>query len=61
MAVHDAFVAKCESSLLFQTFLVTAAMEGLEDKHGMELDKNGWTVLKNRKSLGGVRNESGLA
>jgi len=41
--------------LLFQTFLITLAMEGLEDKYSMELDKNGWNVLKNRKCFGNIK------
>ncbi len=41
IAINSSFFAKVESSLLFQTFLVTIAMEGLEDKYKMELDKNG--------------------
>jgi len=41
VAINSSFFAKVESSLLFQTFLITISMEGLEDKYKMELDKNG--------------------
>lgn len=41
VAINSAFFTKVENSLLFQTFLITIAMEGLEDKYKMELDKNG--------------------
>jgi len=41
VAINSTFYSKVESSLLFQTFLVTISMEGLEDKYTMELDKNG--------------------
>jgi len=41
VAINSAFFTKVDNSLLFQTFLITIAMEGLEDKYKMELDKNG--------------------
>ena len=41
IAINSTFFLKVESNLLFQTFLITLAMEGLEDKYSMELDKNG--------------------
>lgn len=41
VAINSTFFVKVESNILFQTFLVTIAMEGLEDKYKMELDKNG--------------------
>lgn len=44
VAINSKFFAKVESSLFFQTFLITIAMEGLEDKYKMELDKNGTTI-----------------
>lgn len=40
IAINSKFIDKVEGSLLFQTFLITIAMEGLDDKYGMELDKN---------------------
>lgn len=45
VAINSTFFAKVEGSLLFQTFLVTIAIEGLEDKYKMELDKNGMVYL----------------
>ena len=54
VAINSKFFSKVEGGLVFQTFLVTAAMEGLEDKYNMELDKNSWTILKNRKCFGTV-------
>jgi len=55
VAINTTFFSKVESNLLFQTFLITLAMEGLEDKYSMELDKNGWNVLKNRKCFGSIK------
>jgi len=41
-------------SLVFTSFVVTVAMEGLADKYGDEsrLDRENWTILKNKKFLG---------
>jgi len=55
IAINSTFFLKVESNLLFQTFLITLAMEGLEDKYSMELDKNGWNMLKNRKCFGSIK------
>lgn len=41
-------------SLTFTTFVVNLAMEGLCDKYGdvVNLDRQNWTILKNKKYLG---------
>ncbi|XP_023335054.1 PIH1 domain-containing protein 1-like [Eurytemora carolleeae] len=41
-------------SLIFTTFVLTVAMEGLCDKHGetARLERDGWTILKNKKYMG---------
>jgi PIH1 N-terminal domain len=41
VAINSTFLSKVEGNLLLQTVLVTAAMEGMEDKYNLELDKNG--------------------
>jgi hypothetical protein len=41
VAINSTFLSKVEGNLLLQTFLITAAMEGMEDKYNLELDKNG--------------------
>ena len=42
------------TSELFTSFVITVAIEGLGDKYGEEarLDRDGWTILKNKKFLG---------
>ena len=42
------------TSELFTSFVITIAIEGLGDKYGEEarLDRDGWTILKNKKFLG---------
>ena len=46
VAINSTFFLKVGGSLLFQTFLITIAMEGLEDKYKMELDKNGKFIFQ---------------
>jgi len=55
VAVNTAwFEATMVDSLVFTSFVVTVAMEGLGDKYGDEarLDRQSWTILKNKKFLG---------
>ena len=55
VAVNSAwFDQKMVSSELFTSFVITIAMEGLYDKYGEDarLDRDKWTVLKNKKFLG---------
>ena len=51
VAINTTFFSKVESNLLFQTFLITLAMEGLEDKYSMELDKNGKVKYLNLNTI----------
>jgi len=43
-----------EPSIVFTTFVITVAMEGLHDKHGEDarLDRDRWMILKNKKYHG---------
>lgn len=43
-----------KQSEAFTAFVITVAMEGLADKYGEEarLDRDSWTVLKNKKAQG---------
>jgi len=55
VAVNTAwFEGTMLDSMVFTSFVVTVAMEGLADKYGEEarLDRQNWTVLKNKKFLG---------
>jgi len=46
------FRTKLLQSKVYQTFLIVVALEGIDEKHKMELDKNGYTILQNTKSYG---------
>jgi len=55
VAVNTAwFDGTMVDSLVFTSFVVTVAMEGLADKYGEEarMDRQNWTVLKNKKFMG---------
>lgn len=51
------FDSEMENSIVFTTFVINLAMEGLCDKYGddVNLDRNGWNILKNKKYLGKVQ------
>jgi len=48
------FDGTMSDSMVFISFVVTVAMEGLADKYGNDarLDRQNWTILKNKKFLG---------
>lgn len=50
----DWFTNTMEPSPVFTAFVVTVAIEGLGDKHSDEarLNRDNWTILKNKKYLG---------
>lgn len=52
VVINTEFYDKVQSSLMFKTFMITVSMDGLEDKHKINLDRNDWTVLKNKKYFG---------
>ncbi|XP_054159093.1 PIH1 domain-containing protein 1-like isoform X1 [Oppia nitens] len=40
---------KIRNSKLFQTFLITVTLETIESKHKIQIEKNNWILLKNKK------------
>ncbi|KAF2353200.1 PIH1 domain [Trinorchestia longiramus] len=57
VVVNPEFLIKVKDNLLFMNFFVIATFEALEAKFSLELDKNGWTVLKNKVYLGTLGNQ----
>jgi len=55
IVVNTDFYTKAESSELFNTFLITVSMDGLDDKHNVELNRNDWIILKNKKYFGEIK------
>ncbi|KAM7298347.1 PIH1 domain-containing protein 1 [Ixodes scapularis] len=52
--INDAFFRKIESNELFRTFVITVAIDGIEDKYGASPDRESYTVLKNRRYVGSM-------
>ncbi|XP_029441297.1 PIH1 domain-containing protein 1 isoform X3 [Rhinatrema bivittatum] len=57
IAINTSFFEKIQANPLFMEFLVTVALEGLENKYGLELSRE-WRVLKNRKFMGLVMDQN---
>lgn len=60
VVVSPKFFTRLADSPLFHNFFVIASMEGIEEKYSITLDKNGWTVLKNKKYHGNLTDQTVL-
>ncbi|MPC36174.1 PIH1 domain-containing protein 1 [Portunus trituberculatus] len=60
VVVSPEFFSRLNDSPLFHNFFVIASMEGIEEKYSITLDKNGWTVLKNKKYHGNLSDQTVL-
>uniref|UniRef100_A0A1E1XS72 PIH1 domain-containing protein 1 n=1 Tax=Amblyomma sculptum TaxID=1581419 RepID=A0A1E1XS72_AMBSC len=52
--INEAFFRKVSSNELFKTFLITVALDGIEDKYGVNPDRETYVVLKNRPYVGAM-------
>uniref|UniRef100_A0A1B6L6K9 PIH1 domain-containing protein 1 n=1 Tax=Graphocephala atropunctata TaxID=36148 RepID=A0A1B6L6K9_9HEMI len=52
IAINTTFFHKIETNMLFRSFLLQVALEGVADKYKKHIDYNDYTVLKNRKVMG---------
>jgi len=52
VAVNSEFFKKCQNNELFQTFIVSAVIEGIAEKFKIELCFENPILLKNRKCIG---------
>lgn len=55
VAINTAFFKKMEKSSFLQEFLFTIILEGINDKYKIPIDENTLNVLKNRKSIGELK------
>lgn len=52
VAIHPQFFRKVEAVIIFRDFLVTIIFEALDAKYNIQINRDTWIILKNRKSLG---------
>ncbi|XP_045608219.1 PIH1 domain-containing protein 1 [Procambarus clarkii] len=56
--INEQFFLKMFDDPLFHNFFMIATLEGIEEKYSLKLDKNGWTVLKNKKYHGSMSEQT---
>lgn len=52
VAVYPAFFRKIEAVNIFRDFLITIVFEALDTKYNMQINRESWIILKNRKCMG---------
>ncbi|PSN31482.1 PIH1 domain-containing protein 1 [Blattella germanica] len=58
VAINPEFFKKVHNSVLFKKFLLTVVIEGLQDKYSIELETEGYVILKNRKAMGELQHHT---
>lgn len=54
IAVHSNFFRKIEALRVFREFLITIIFEALDTKYNVQVNRDTWIVLKNRKCMGSL-------
>lgn len=54
VAIHSNFFRKIEALRVFRDFLITIVFEALDTKYNVQINRDTWIVLKNRKCLGSL-------
>lgn len=54
VAVHPNFFRKLEALRVFREFLITIVFEALDTKYNVQVNRDTWIVLKNRKCMGSL-------
>lgn len=52
VAVHPQFFRKIEALVIFRDFLITIIFEALDAKYNIQINRDTWIILKNRKCIG---------
>lgn len=52
VAIHPDFFRKVEALNIFRDFLITIIFEALDTKYDIQINRESWIILKNRKSMG---------
>nr|XP_014425769.2 PIH1 domain-containing protein 1 [Pelodiscus sinensis] len=58
VVINSGFFAKLEADPFFKEFFITVALEGLADKYNMDINHPEWRMLKNRKFMGSVSEQT---
>lgn len=54
VAVNTVFFGKVETSNIFRMFILDVVMQGLEEKFNIDLEKEDYVIMKNRKAMGTI-------
>lgn len=54
VAIHPAFFCKIEAVNVFRDFLITIVFEALDTKYNVQINRESWIILKNRKCMGSL-------
>lgn len=54
VAVNTTFFGKVETTSIFRMFVIDVIMQGIEDKFHIELEKEDYVIMKNRKAMGTI-------
>ncbi|KAE8751938.1 hypothetical protein FOCC_FOCC001415 [Frankliniella occidentalis] len=54
VAINTDFFGKVESSNIFRMFIIDVIMQGIEDKFHIEMEKDDYVIMKNRKAMGSI-------
>lgn len=52
VAIHPQFFRKIENLTIFRDFFITIIFEALDSKYNIQIDRDTWIILKNRKCMG---------
>lgn len=52
VAIHPQFFRKVEALVIFRDFLITIIFEALDSKYNIQINRDTWIILKNRKCIG---------
>lgn len=52
VAIHPQFFRKIEALVIFRDFLITIIFEALDAKYNIQINRETWIILKNRKCMG---------
>lgn len=54
VAIHPQFFQKINASIVFRDFLITIIFEAFDNKYNVQINRDTWIILKNRKCIGAL-------